>query len=521
MRLSKGRTREGNARQARLGSGPYLVATLALLLAGCGRLGTVLTVAADGGGAAVPDAGGEQSGDPDAGFDGGAPDAGFDGGAPDAGSVSTLRAGAAAVDITPGPGVPLGGYGGTPRRKTDALSLAAQGAAAAGKCPDPERGVASDFFTANQGAIDPLYARALVLDDGATRAALIKIDAIGMTRSLRDDLVPFAEALGIAPELFAVVATHSHSGPATLSKQLLWELLAEDCFNGPAYRGYLEGAARALREAAAALRPAKAYLGVSQLYGASQNRRDRPGIFDPELALFRIDDDQGHPLAALFNFAIHGTVYGQENLLFSADVMGEAERRIAQGLPSALPIFTNAAEGDVSPANGLASGDLLGDAVLALWSTSQPLEVKLAGVFEDVQMPPAQFHPGCMPVPGTTTSLCDLLPGVQPTLKLDASWLSEKGPFQAWRIGPVALAFIPGEPLTEIGWEIKSRGAALGFTHTFIIALANDHLSYMPTLSEYNRGQYEGQSTLYGPTTGQVVVDSAAEVLGLLPPLAH
>jgi hypothetical protein len=42
-----------------------------------------------------------------------------------------------------------------------------------------------------------------------------------------------------------------------------------------------------------------------------------------------------------------------------------------------------------------------------------------------------------------------------------------------------------------------------------VLGLANDHGGYFTTLAEYTRGEYEEQSTLYGPTTGQVVVDSA------------
>ena len=143
----------------------------------------------------------------------------------------------------------------------------------------------------------------------------------------------------------------------------------------------------------------------------------------------------------------------------------------------------------------------------------------LAGAFEDVDLPHPSFHPGCMPVPGGTTSLCDLLPGglAQPGAPFDPSWVSSKGPFQAWRIGTVALEFVPGEPLTEIGWLIKAHGAALGFSSTIVVGLANDHLSYLPTRAEYERGQYEGQSTLYGPGAGELAVDAAARVLEKLP----
>ena len=59
-----------------------------------------------------------------------------------------MRIGAAAIDITPPVGTALDGYGG----RTD-VSL---------------------------GVHDPLYARALYLDDGATQVALVVCDLIGI-----------------------------------------------------------------------------------------------------------------------------------------------------------------------------------------------------------------------------------------------------------------------------------------------------------------------------------------------------
>ena len=476
------------------------------LLCACGNTAAITQTPADSGSDAGPDAG---------------PDAGSDAG-PDAGPVDAglpLTAGVARVDITPAAGVPLGGYGAAPRRRLDAQGILAQAQAARGNCPDPNRAVASSFFTANEGTLDPLYARALVLDNGLARAALIKVDAIGMTRTLHDDLLAVAIQLGIKPELFAMVATHSHSGPASLSKQFLWELLAEDCYSEVAYQAYRSGAELALRQAVAAMRPARLSLAQSLLRGVSGNRRGRPDVYDPALALFKVEGKDGAPIAALFNFAIHGTVLGADNLKFSADVMGAAERRIERDVPGAIAIFTNAAEGDVSPSNGFASGDTLGDTVVGLWPKAAQLEPVLAGAFEDVVLPHPSFHPGCMPIPGGTTSICDLLPGgiAQPGAPFDPSWVSSKGPFQAWRIGNVALAFVPGEPLTEIGWLIKAHGTALGFASTIVVGLANDHLSYLPTRAEYERGQYEGQSTLYGPGAGELAVDAVARVLGHLP----
>src|SRR5687767_11855973 len=60
----------------------------------------------------------------------------------------TMRAGAAQVAITPPVGAPMAGY------------YHSRGA---------------------EGALDPLYAKALVIDDGATKVALVALDLISTT----------------------------------------------------------------------------------------------------------------------------------------------------------------------------------------------------------------------------------------------------------------------------------------------------------------------------------------------------
>jgi neutral ceramidase len=82
---------------------------------------------------------------------------------------ASLRAGAAAVDISPQQ-FPLNMPGG---------------------------------FSANmaEGVHDPLHARALVLDDGATVLALVVVDNLGVAREVADEArAIIAERCGIAPE---------------------------------------------------------------------------------------------------------------------------------------------------------------------------------------------------------------------------------------------------------------------------------------------------------------------------------
>ena len=98
---------------------------------------------------------------------------------------ATLRAGAAAIEITPTsfPRIVSGGF------------LAAKA----------------------ERANDPLFARCLVLDDGTTRLAIVVVDTLMMPRSLIDEAKEQAwKATGIPRDRILVSATHTHSAPSVM-----------------------------------------------------------------------------------------------------------------------------------------------------------------------------------------------------------------------------------------------------------------------------------------------------------------
>ena len=68
-------------------------------------------------------------------------------------------------------------------------------------------------------AWDPLSARALVLDDGQTRLAMVIVDSCLIPRSLFDEVKRQAsQATGIRPDHMLMAATHTHSAPASLDR---------------------------------------------------------------------------------------------------------------------------------------------------------------------------------------------------------------------------------------------------------------------------------------------------------------
>jgi hypothetical protein len=435
-----------------------------------------------------------------------------------------LKAGVAAVDITPptSAGVPLAGFGGDPRRKFTLASIAPHLAAALGNCYDPTPGTVASLFEPSTGKNDPIMARALVIDNGDTRAAIVKLDAIGITRQLRDDIEHEAGKLGVPRQNLIVAATHSHSGPGAVGNHVLFQLIAADCYDTVTYQAMLAGVLSALKQAAAALKPAAIGIDSTTETRVSQNRMGKPSVLDTELGVIKIVDAAGGgPIAAVINFSVHGTCLGASNMLFSADVMGFAERALEKLLGGGVALFLNGAEGDVAPTKGgfagaATLGDYLAESTHKLWgalATKPWLEI--AGSFDDVPMPKATYR-GCLPLFGAGQTLCDFIPGL--TLPIDA-WMQKVLPFAALRLGDVAFATVPGEPTTTLGLEIKAAGKARGFRRTYVVGLANDHMSYATTPEEYDKSdEYEAQSTLYGRNTGTIVVSSATKELDAVKP---
>jgi len=93
------------------------------------------------------------------------------------------------------------------------------GAAAVDITPTEFPRIISGGFLENRAerANDPLYARAVVLDDGRTRLALVVVDTLMMPRRLLDEAKRLAaQRTAIPPDHMLISATHTHSAPSAM-----------------------------------------------------------------------------------------------------------------------------------------------------------------------------------------------------------------------------------------------------------------------------------------------------------------
>ncbi len=240
--------------------------------------------------------------------------------------AAELRAGAAQVDITPPTGFPMWGY--------------------AARHAEPSVGVR-----------DRLQARALVLDAGAQRLALVSLDlGRAPTRTSFQAIQARLKKEGIATVF--LVASHTHHGPVL-------ELDNWPNQKNPYTKQLQEKLVEVVLRAAKRLQPAK--LGIaSRQVPFNRNRhskRDNP-VVDHELLVLRVEDRAGKPLAHAVNFAAHPTLRPVKEYQFSADWPGAMAAQVEKetGAPC---LFLQGAAGDLT-ANSQGQGpDKFGETVAA------------------------------------------------------------------------------------------------------------------------------------------------------------
>jgi neutral ceramidase len=376
--------------------------------------------------------------------------------------AGTLRAGVGRVDITPPVGTPLGGY------------AARQGA--------PSTGVH-----------DPIQAKALVLDDGATRVAIVTTDLVLTNPEI---VRRVAKQAGIPEQQLLLCSSHTHSGPGAYVKPVLAQIVL-GAYREQVFDHLTEGIAAALKQALENVRPAKLAIGETQLPHFMRNRREAK-IKDPALWLMRVDTADGKPLAALVDLTAHGTVLDENNKEFSGDWMGFTQALMEKEVPGLLALYANGAEGDISPSipdnsshfdGARAHGEIGGRAALELYRTLKPsAQVNLA------------LRTASMELPQTVRSA--LLGGPKQTF------------LQCIEVNDALLIAVPGEMITQLGLILKDHARRQGSRYPVIIGLANDHLGYLLTRAEMKKGGYEVGMSFFGDDFGEDLAVSIGKLIG-------
>jgi hypothetical protein len=187
-----------------------------------------------------------------------------------------------------------------------------------------------------------LYARALVLNDGRQRIAILSLDLIGLDFRLSDEIrYAIRERTGIS---FALVhCTHNHSAPFTIP----WSALGPRWLAGPG-KLWRNGLARKLadlvvqaeaKSETAVLRVGRApvQIGTNRRFPTEQGIVMKPnpdGPVVPWVDVLRVDRLDGSPAAILFSHAAHPVIIHGASRLISAEFPGFAANKLRERFSS-------------------------------------------------------------------------------------------------------------------------------------------------------------------------------------------
>lgn len=409
-----------------------------------------------------------------------------------------------------------------------------------------------------QGIHDDVWARAIVIDDGETRMAMVALDAVGF---LYTDVVDIRKAipaeLGIDYALIA--STHTHE-----SNDLVGIWGPDEFHSGvdPAHMKYVKSQAiQAISDAVNGIRPAHL------VFAEELSGRDSLLIKDTRKPIVKatgvhviqaIDAETGSTLGTLVNWANHPETLWSRNLLISSDFPHYIRKSMEEGIVhegeviqeglGGICMFVNGAVGGLmAPHPSLPFNDPVRDTVLAEPSFEKTRTLgeqiallafhalSLEDTVSEVSPIGIQAQSILLPLDNNVFRLAigiGLLKGGLPKLFMSRTEVA------ALQIGPATLLSIPGEIYPEILYggiesppgrdfeidpvEIPPLQEKMKGPYKFYLGLSNDEIGYIIPKSEWDNekpwlyldeGDTYGEENSLGPETGPLIYQELSKVL--------
>lgn len=420
----------------------------------------------------------------------------------------------------------------------------------------PIMGHSRDDYS-SKGFHDPLYSKAVAFADGDdVQFVLISLDICMITASQVEILRRIVEEdTGIAASKIFITATHTHGGPATIS------LYASPKAKDEYIEEFLGNAAKAVGAAVANLQQAQIKIGYAHEDRLGFNRRlkckdgqthmnwetlekdfviETLGPIDPEVTVISIEQD-GKPVSAMVNHALHSAILDYENSDYTADFPGYLAEAMGQLFDkNFINLFLNGCCGNVnhlnyadefSPRRGFEMaqrcGYMLATKTFSALKEAKPCSIdKIAVSSEKVELERLKIDDEAY------AKAKDFLKNDKKEI-IDGDGLPMEYAAPVWvkmreiqdtpahvevmvaRLGEMAIVGLPGEVFCEFGLEIKEKSPA---SHTIVVELSNDAIGYIPTREAFEQGGYEPMAGAcnFAPGVGEKLTDSALKQLEAL-----
>ncbi|HWQ56412.1 MAG TPA: neutral/alkaline non-lysosomal ceramidase N-terminal domain-containing protein [Bryobacteraceae bacterium] len=386
----------------------------------------------------------------------------------------------------------------------------------------------------SQGKLHDIHAKALALDDGSGKpAVLVTTDLLGLTAKVSDTIARDAEKkFGLPRHRLMLTSTHTHCGPV-VDRQLAvaYDLDGKQWAAIDAYTRELERrVVTAIGLAIKDLRPARLRLGRSEA-GFAKNRRvavSPNGPADHDVPILRVEDSTGQLRAAVFGYACHNTTLPGTVCEFNGDYAGFAQVELERKYPGAKALFVAGCGADANPhPRGqleLAKnhGDELASAVTrGLNGKLTDVRGPLHSAYELVSLdwaptPPREEWQRRLKNknPYEARHAAEMLKIIDRDGHLPTTY---PYPVQVWQFGNLKWIALGGEVVVDYTLRLKK---AYG-PETWVTAYANDVFAYIPSVRVLREGGYEGgYANMYyvqpGPwaeTVEEKVIDAVDRLL--------
>ena len=343
-----------------------------------------------------------------------------------------------------------------------------------------------------QSVRSPLKARALVLECGGQRLALVSLDLLGLTSVTVGNWLRFRRALArgtsnlFHPDNIVITCTHTHNAPESVG--------VTNLYRTPQFRVWIEQLRRNLSQvlinAQATARECTVSLATTELNNFSLNRRiptdagivmsDTLQPIAPELFRRKPIDRRVHSLqfngldGSTVATVVHAICHPVHEMCLphiSSDFPGEMCRSLEEQFDLGTALFFNGATGDVNPptvSEGPKAALLHGEALARVVTLSIPQR-------QTVKTENFHFHRRTINLPVRSEK-------GRPILQTCPAYLS------ALRLGDLAIVFLPGEIFSETALAIEEVSL---FRNTIIVGFAESSIGYVPPKHVFQEGGYE------------------------------
>ena len=372
-----------------------------------------------------------------------------------------MRAGYGKTEITPPLGVELAGYGYYLKRRATRVD-------------------------------DPLFVRAVALEDRGRTYVVVSCDILGLNRSIVGRVrAGLLQKHAIPPSHVLIVSIHTH----TAAPAIAHEGCGEVC---PEYVETLPGAILAACEDALSdmRRVTSLRFSMGRLDGQyAYNRAAEDGPVDDCARGFLLSRSERAPIA-LISYACHPVCRGRSTGV-SADYPGRVCRMAEE--KGVLPVYLNGLCGDIDPltCEDGARIDAFAAAILSALTDEMELPMRVFGgeVADEIRLLPGSRE-DIESAAERAASRPDAIPGAD---RVARAWeremlskfddLPSREPISVHYLvlGGVPVAALPFEGFCAIGQKIRD---VLGDTRALTLGCADELLGYLPTRDDIARGAY-------------------------------